>query len=135
MNEIPINPFKTLGLPENFEIENLDQIYFKLYKDSVKNVNKLQEINNAYAIVKDPIERAKALCHLNGYYESDSSIAQEIFSILLSQEEYEVESVGANLYESILQFASAQDWKNAWKSLQKYLYVKKMNQNRAVFND
>lgn len=80
MSSLPSNlskdPFEILGLPRQFEVDlqELDQLYFQLQRlhhpDRLKNKNETSlnsiDINWAYGILKNPLNRAKFLLNMSG---------------------------------------------------------------------
>jgi molecular chaperone HscB len=80
-NPSMFDPFKTLGMEESFSIDRkrLDKLYFETLKqihpDRLRNVSndskdfllqKAGEVNKAYGILKDPIQRAHVLLEKAG---------------------------------------------------------------------
>ena len=67
--------FKLLGLEEDFYISDLDSYYY----NALKGNEDKSEINKAYIELKDDVQRAKILCHLNRFDAVDKSIPIKIF--------------------------------------------------------
>ncbi len=111
-----MNPFKIFAIEEKFEITELDEKYFLLFRTSYNK----EELNAAYKMLKDPIERAKTLCKINGYTTPDQTIAKEVLNIKATQE------ILTQIYNMVIENAINNQWDNTWKYLQKYSYIKRM---------
>lgn len=73
-----MDPFEILGIDYQCNIDNLDSIYYKLFKES--STVKRMEINEAYSILKNPLKRLKFLCQRYGY-SKNHNILSKIFKI------------------------------------------------------
>lgn len=116
------DPFKTLQLKHKFEINNLDEIYFNLYKNSQNK----DEINEAYYFLKDEINKIHFLCFFNGFIEDDKNLPKEIFQIIESK--IDVSKLFNETKEQMFNFAKNDDFEKAWYLFQKYRYLFKLTQ-------
>jgi len=114
-----MNAFKIFGLPEQFEVGDIDKKYYELFK-----TNEQASLNAAYKILKDPISRAKLLCELNGYTKANNEIAKQALQGKLEQNL-------SNIEEHIFAAAQAQYWSATWHWLQVLGYVKRMRKGSS----
>ncbi len=112
MSDIIFDPFKTFNLSYNFKIENLEKIYFNLYKTYPEK----HLLNEAFIILKDPIKKAGFLCNYFGFIEFDKGIPKKLL-----QEHFDVKI----LFNEIVFLAENNEWEKCWEKIQIYNYIVK----------
>jgi DNA repair ATPase RecN len=116
-----MNPFNLLKIKPQFEIYNLDEQYYKLYKTAEDK----SALNQAYSVLKNDIDRAKTLCEINQCTQIDSNIAKEIMPFIYKSYEEKIKLL-KEIQQNIIENACAANWKVTWHYLQKYSYIKRM---------
>lgn len=118
------DPFSFFNLPYDFEIPNLEKIYYMFYKKQ-KN---LEQVNEAYKILQNEVKKLMFLCeHFAVFdnHERSTSLIQEIFLLIQHQSKEELKIlVEENLSIAILE-AKSRNWPTCAYNFQKFLYLNK----------
>lgn len=122
------DPFAVLGVQHVFVISNLDKIYFEKYRYAENK----EELNQAYAILKDDIARAQKLCELNGFVMPDAVLPKEMLFIARQADCDQQMQLRAQALVNISKHCAEQDYAQTWYWLQKYSYISRMLQNNIL---
>lgn len=128
VDKFDIDPFKIFDIEPKFDIENLDQVYFKLYKTK----KDIEILNAAYNILKDKFMRAQILCAINGENIPDTQLPKEMFNIMcmnLEEKKLLLNQAQNQAQEEIFANAKIANWAKTWYWLQKYSYLAKIIEN------
>ena len=141
------NCFKLLGIDENFTIDvnQLDDKYLDLQRDlhpdNLKaHSSKIYQINNAYRILKNPIERAKHLLEINNISVDKEKIPPEyLLQIIELQEnldnkEKEVLSLYDEYFTNMKEAFIRKDFKKALLNFLLLKYVIRLKEKINDFN-
>lgn len=113
------DPFKIFELSYSYEIKNLDELYYDLFK---KNTN-LEDLNLAYKILQDPVQKLSFLCNVHGQNQSSSEVMSFIFSVLKDKKNINI--LCEDFLQEAIQYAILEQWNICWITLQKFIYLKK----------
>ena len=111
--------FEVFKIKKSFNIDNLDKIYYSLYKNA-DNKQK-EEINHAYLILKNPYSRICSLCET---FPVDINL-EEIFKII--EEQKNLNEYLDDLLQKVYESARNDENEKCSILLEKYKYLKKFH--------